>query len=153
MSNSYKTIIQSKKDRKLKKKDDGDTGDGANGNSVINSRTLQRIHHLFTFNNYLMEDISLLEIYLKEICVSYAFQREIGEKCHTPHLQGVISLKKRKRITELIYPKVHWGGEPVRNVGKAYLYATKEKTRVPGTIPYTYNYIVPEKLDLLDEEE
>ena len=38
----------------------------------------------------------------------YAFQEETGEQ-GTPHLQGIISLKKKMRDTEFNLPsKIHW---------------------------------------------
>lgn len=69
----------------------------------------------------------------------YCFQEETGEN-GTPHLQGVISCKKKMRDTEFGLPKqIHW--EAVRNVKDAYLYCSKKETRT-GSV-YTFNYELP----------
>lgn len=124
----------------MKKTQNGDNGDKRVGNSDNSTRSSQRVHFVFTFNNYHLDDIPLLETWLRELCVSYAFQREIAPTTGTPHLQGVITLKKRARITEILYKGVHWDENPVRKVAAAYQYATKLKTREPDTLPFCYNY-------------
>lgn len=108
----------------------------------------QLIHHCFTWNNYEEEDIETLETLFRHLAHKYCFQREVGEECHTPHLQGIVSLKKKMRWSEFGLPKsIHW--EKAKHVTKAYLYACKESTRVQGTRPYTMNYAVPKPLKLI----
>lgn len=98
-----------------------------------------RMHWFFTFNNYVSEDIVILRKVFEELCYMYAFQEETGEN-GTPHLQGVMSLKKRGRWTEFGLPnKIHW--EKVGNITATYTYCTKEKTR-SGDV-FTKNYTVP----------
>lgn len=105
-----------------------------------------RIHHFFTFNNYADSDIVILRHVFDEFCFMYAFQEETGES-GTKHLQGIISLKKRGRDTELGLPKaIHW--EKPINVKDSYLYCTKESTRTGGV--YTKNYTLPYRFKLND---
>lgn len=108
----------------------------------------QLIHWCFTWNNYTIEDIETLETLFGHLAHKYCFQREIGEKTGTKHLQGVVSLKKAMRWTEFgLPPAIHW--EKAQHVTKAYLYASKDSTREVGTRPHTLNYSVPEELDLI----
>lgn len=109
----------------------------------------QRVHWIFTWNNYVSEDIETLESHLKEYCYMYAFQEEIGHDKHTPHIQGVISLKKKGRYTEFnLNKKIHW--EKVNNLTKSYEYCTKDDTRKPNTNPYCFNYVVKKKLKIIE---
>lgn len=112
-------------------------------------QTNARKHWFFTFNNYDSEDIIILSKVFDEICFMYAFQEETGAE-GTPHLQGVISLKKRARWTEFGLPKaIHW--EKPRNVTDCYLYCTKQETRTGHVfvknyeLPYTFK-LQPEQL-------
>lgn len=109
-------------------------------------QTNARIHWFFTFNNYSSEDINVLLKVFNEICYMYAFQEETGEN-GTPHLQGVISLKKRGRWTEFGLPKtIHW--EKPRNITDCYKYATKEETRT-GEV-YVLKYTIPYQFHLTE---
>lgn len=99
----------------------------------------QRIHHFFTYNNYDSSIIPILETTFQQFCYMYAFQEETGEN-GTPHLQGVISCKKKMRDTEFDLPKeMHW--ESPRNIKDCYLYCTKEESR-SGDV-FTFNYTLP----------
>lgn len=82
----------------------------------------------FTFNNYEQSEICEFRIELNKLCKKYVFQEETG-KNGTRHLQGSISLKIKKRLTELkkIDDRIHW--EPTKNVKAADAYACKEETR------------------------
>jgi len=110
----------------------------------ISKQISPRIHHFFTFNNYDSSDIKDLIIVFNNICKSYCFQEETGES-GTPHLQGIISLKKKQRDTEFgLSEKIHW--EKPNNVSKSYLYCCKEETRT-GKV-YTFNYNLPYKFKI-----
>lgn len=63
----------------------------------------QRINWCFTYNNYEKNEIYKITERLNEISKQYVFQEETGEN-GTPHLQGVISLKKRMRWSEFKLP-------------------------------------------------
>lgn len=111
----------------MKKKGDfGDFGDfteeGAKGNTK--SRPNQLLSWFFTFNNYTKSDIdNLLEIF-GEICDRYIFEEEVGEQ-GTPHLQGVIFLKKKMRWSEFgLSPKINW--QSTKKEPKAIRYCQKE---------------------------
>lgn len=99
----------------------------------------QHMHWIFVWNNYQKEDIETLETLFRHICHKYCFQEETGEN-GTPHLQGVISLKKRARWSEFGLPSaIHW--EKVEKLTNAYIYASKKETRTGNT--FTLNYELP----------
>jgi len=104
-----------------------------------------RMHWFFTFNNYVSEDIIILRKVFDELCYMYAFQEEKGEE-GTPHLQGIISMKKRARWTEFGLPKeIHW--EKPINVKDCYKYCTKELTR-NGDV-FVKNFSVPKPVKII----
>lgn len=105
----------------------------------------QCMHWCFTWNNYRKEDIETLETLFKHLCHKYCFQEETGEE-GTPHLQGVISLKKRARWSEFGLPRqIHW--EKCQHVTASYIYCSKFETRT-GQV-FAYNYDVPKTLKLI----
>lgn len=109
------------------------------------SQPNQCLHWFFTWNKYEKKDIETLETLFNFLCHKYCFQEETGAN-GTPHLQGVISLKKRARWTEFGLPnKIHW--EKVVHVTQSYIYCSKESTRTGGV--YTLNYHVPKRLELI----
>lgn len=90
------------------------------------SKVNQIKNWFFTFNNYECCDIVELQEKFNLICDKYLFQEETGEN-GTPHLQGVITLKKPMRWTEFnLSKKIHW--ESVKNIGKSYEYCQKSET-------------------------
>jgi len=116
------------------------------GNTKIppKSQPSQLLHWFFTWNNYTSKDIEILETIFKQFCFKYCFQEETGEQ-GTPHLQGVISLKKRMRWSEFGLPRdIHW--EKVKHVTKSYEYCSKTETRT-GKV-FTFNYELPYSLNL-----
>lgn len=86
---------------------------GNTNSEQLKKKDNQCVHWCFTFNNYPKTAPSELENILKKECIKYVFQEETGEE-GTPHLQGYIHLKKKKRLSELkkINNKIHW--EPTR---------------------------------------
>lgn len=78
---------------------------GGNGNNVtfpptalIKSNPLYKYD--FTLNNYTDLEVCQIKKTISEICKKGCFGFEVGEK-GTPHLQGYISLKIKKRITTI----------------------------------------------------
>lgn len=125
---------------------------GGNTKTPKVKRPNQLMNWCFTWNNYPEGSVERLETIFKDLCSSYAFQEEIGEKEGTPHLQGVICLKKAGRFTEFTLSKaIHWEG--CKCVPAAFKYATKEDTRKPGTRPYVLNYKVPTPLKLITPDK
>lgn len=128
-----------------KKETSGDTpGNTASGVSKTEKkREMQAIYWTFTFNNYTDGDMETLEMILKHECDWYVFQEETGEE-GTPHLQGTIKLKRKKRLTELkkVHKTIHW--EMTKQISSSIAYCTKEKTRT-GKI-FTYNVKIPEEV-------
>lgn len=119
-----------------------ETPGGNTKNPPASKQPTQCLHWMWTWNNYAPEDIETLETLFKHLGHKYCFQEEIGGKEGTPHLQGVVSLKKRARWSEFGLPKaIHW--EKVQSLTQAYLYCSKEDTRKPGTLPYTFNFTPP----------
>ena len=87
-------------------------------------QSCQRCYWSFTFNNYDEKNIETILQYFKLNCKEYYFQEEVGES-GTPHLQGSIELKTRKRLTELkkLNEKIHW--EATRNIDASNKYCQK----------------------------
>jgi len=76
---------------------------GENGNSETFSptkRVSQKYIYDFVCNNYTEEIHGAMILLLSENCKKWVMAREVGEQ-GTPHLQGYMNLKKKKRITEL----------------------------------------------------
>ena len=107
-----------------------ETEEGGNTISPSSSsqpQPLQYIHHTFTYNNYGIEAIEILRALFNHIGYDYVFQQERGES-GTPHLQGVVSLKKKMRWTEFGLPKdIHW--EKVKHVPLCYEYCSRPNKR------------------------
>lgn len=84
----------------------GNTEQQCNANKQDN----QYVYWSFTWNNYHKEMIEIIFNVLKSECDWYIIQEEEGEEKNTPHLQGTLKLKKRKRLSELrrIYDKISW---------------------------------------------
>lgn len=117
-----------------------------NGNSISPKSKIKQVTQLlkwcFTFNNYLEEDIEIIEIVLKRICKKYVFQREVGES-GTPHLQGSIWLLKKMRWSEFkLNDKIHW--EKMRNELACIDYCQKSATSVGE--PLIYGFPKPIKI-------
>ena len=115
-----------------------DFRDLENGNIIsFSKQSTQLTSWFFTFNNYKKEDIDILETTLKPLTVWGCFQEEIGEKCGTPHLQGVILLKKKMRWSEFNLPKqICWS--KTRNIKCAKEYCSKVETRAGITIKWGF---------------
>lgn len=122
-------------------------GDEGNTNSTSSPPKNQLYHWFFTFNNYMREDIEILETFFNTFCHKYCFQREIGKE-GTSHLQGIISLHKRARWSEFGLPKtIHW--EKPKNITQCYMYCSKLETRAPGTFPIVKNYTYEMPLSII----
>lgn len=127
------------------------------GNTNTSSSTLpkkqpqlpQYVHHTFTWNNYPVEAIETLKALFGHLAYDYVFQEEKGET-GTPHLQGVVSLKYRKRWTEFGLPKdIHW--EKVKHVPLCYEYCSRASKRFGNC--WSLKYPIPLKLKILHEAD
>lgn len=71
----------------------------------------QYVYWVFTLNNYVDGDVERLRQLFNIGCSWYRFQKEIGEECGTPHLQGVCHFKGKMRLTQLkthYSNRAHW---------------------------------------------
>lgn len=97
----------------------------------------------FTYNNYEKTEIERLERLFRVSCVRFCFQEEMES---TPHLQGCIWLKERKRITELIdlFGKgISWRN--ARNWSALVLYCQDILKRIDDGIVINYRCKKPRK--------
>lgn len=85
------------------------------------------LYWFFTYNNYdPNENVPMFQEF-QELCSMGHCQEEKG-KSGTPHIQGTLKFKVKKRFEYLCkrWPKIHW--EPCKSE-KANTYCTKERTR------------------------
>lgn len=86
--------------------DEKETGEVGNTDNVspppFNTRG-QFVYWMFTLNNYIDGDVERLKTLFDKGCTFYRFQKEIGAKNKTPHLQGVCHFKGKKglRLSQL----------------------------------------------------
>lgn len=90
-----------------------------------------------TLNNYTEDDIDQFRAFATQHCKYYIFQREVGERDGTPHLQAYIRLLRKNRLSYIrqrIVTRWHW--EPQQGSHEqARDYCSKAETREPGTQP------------------
>lgn len=98
---------------------------------------IQTKHYCFTYNNYDDRAKEQLEQALRQITEKFVFGKEVGES-GTPHLQGYIHLKAKKRITELKYlgQTIHW--EKARNIPASIEYCKKDGDYIEYGFPTVY---------------
>lgn len=109
--------------------------------SPATTQPVQLLSWFFTYNNYKVEDIGILETCFRKYAKNYVFQEEVGES-GTPHLQGVVNLTKKMRWTAFKLPKaIHW--EPTRNNDASLAYCEKTESRA-GKV-YKWGFPTPIK--------
>ena len=106
----------------------------------------------FTLNNWTPEEKEQLIEKIKELCAQGIFQEEIGEN-GTPHLQGFINLKTKSRpVGAFQIPRIHW--EKAKGTLKQNItYCSKDDTRAPGTVPWTWKIVIPARLNTVTYAE
>jgi hypothetical protein len=120
----------------------GSRGSRKSGNT---SRISPAKNWCFTFNNYNICIVESMVPRFQELCEKFCMQEEVGEN-GTPHIQGVITLKKKARPLELGFDKsIHW--EVSRKVKESFEYCCKSDTR-NGKI-WTHNYLVPREIKII----
>ena len=126
-----------------------ETRENGNSNDILSKgkkQSLQLMKQCFTYNNYKMDDIIIIETIFKYFAVKYIFQEEVGD-CGTPHLQGSIWFKKKTRWEELKLPfgnLMRWSA--MRNEKACVDYCSKDETR-NGNI---YKWGFPRELKLIN---
>lgn len=96
----------------------------------------------FTFNNYTLDDITLLRSKKKFQTSKYVFQQEIGEKEGTKHLQGCIWFTEKIRPKNFFPKKMWW--KKIIDWDAAVNYCSKSQTRDPDGDIY-WNNLLPYK--------
>lgn len=134
---------------------------GNTGQPARPQRKSPSYNFTFTFNNWTEEGIESLVANLGSIgSKKYAFQKEIGKKEGTPHLQGCFSLKTKMRLMPVVRAlkaggKVQKLHVETMNAGWAQnvRYCTKSDTREEGTEPVLFNVhgVVTEPLTVIQE--
>ena len=62
-----------------------------------------------TLNNYTKEEVSSIVLTVTEYCKCAILSYETGEECDTPHIQGYIEFKEKRRPVGLFKNKrIHW---------------------------------------------
>jgi len=103
-------------------------------NAVVFGNTSPNTKHrsyILTINNPTQE---IITTFLEDPHVKYSvYQLERGEKCGTPHLQGVLHYKNSMPWPKKRYPTAHI--EVVHKLQDAINYCMKEETRIEGCGP------------------
>ncbi|GAC77835.1 replication protein, partial [uncultured marine virus] len=113
----------------------------------------------FTLNNWTEEEYSSIVLLLEEHCCLYVCGKEIGEECGTPHLQGylVFKTKKRPKSVFAFTDRIRWkkaGGNATQNLE----YCNKGKDFITKGYPKPIKLIDPvyeweqEILEIIKEE-
>lgn len=104
-------------------------------------RPNQYIYWSLTWNNYPVETMEIIFPILRSECDWFIIQEELGES-KTPHLQGTLKLKKKKRLSELkrIHAQIHW--EVTQKIHASAYYCSNIEKR-HGKI-WTHNFTIPE---------
>lgn len=125
-------------DRKLESLGNTETSDSAN------KRCNQYIYWSLTWNNYPMETMEIIFPILRSECDWFIIQEELGES-KTPHLQGCLKLKKKKRLTELkkIHGCIHW--EVTQKIHASAYYCSNAEKR-HGKI-WTHHFDIPDIIE------
>lgn len=108
----------------------------------------QYIYWCFTWNNYEIEQIEILERILEHECDWYVFQEEKAPTTGTPHLQGTLKLTKRRRLSEMKKINYHCRWEPTAKISASLVYCSAEHKRT-GQI-WAYGIEVPEPIELCE---
>lgn len=107
-------------------------------------------HWCFTLNNYTNKDLLVLKNINSSIIVRYIFQSEIGEDKGTPHLQGYLEFKSKKRPMS-VFKSTSWGSRPhwekTRHIDKAIEYCKKNDT-FSGDIRESRKISLPYTIDI-----
>ena len=98
----------------------------------------------FTLNNWTEEEYSSIVLLLEEHCCLYVCGKEIGEECGTPHLQGylVFKTKKRPKSVFAFTDRIRWkkaGGNATQNLE----YCNKGKDFITKGYPKPIKLIDP----------
>jgi len=88
----------------------------------------QRFCWCFTHNGYDPETVETFETTLQQLCSWFVFQEETGA-AGNKHLQGVVYLKARARLSQMkqINPAIHW--EPTKSISASQAYCSAEAKR------------------------
>lgn len=121
-------------------------------------RPSQSQYWCFTYNNYKIEHMELLEMTFKKMDCEYIFQEEVGgddeDNPGTPHLQGYMEFKDRRgRWSELKLPKqIHWAkrkGTRMDNIK----YCSKEYTWIGTPKRFSRFLKPPRPVKVLEEQQ
>lgn len=101
---------------------------GLDGNTISSSPSL---NWCFTLNNYTEENYNNVLSELRYLCKMFVVGKEIGSKKNTPHLQGFMIFKTKKRFETIKaigdeFNKMHL--EKCRNIKASIDYCKKEGT-------------------------
>lgn len=124
---------------------------GENGNTdghspPIKKQSTQYLALCFTYNNYKLADLEILETTFKQFkkTKKFVFQQEVG-KNGTPHIQGSIWFTSKTRHEELKLSKtIHW--EKMRNSEASEKYCQKSETSLANSKPVIYGFPKPLKI-------
>lgn len=70
----------------------------------------QSVRWVFTLNNYTEQDLIEIERVVVPLSLYITWGKEVGEEAATPHLQGYVEWKTKKRLTQVkkLISRAHW---------------------------------------------
>lgn len=109
-------------------------------------RDNQKCYWCFTYNNFTLESVEIMESIFKHECDWYIFQEETGEQ-GTVHLQGTLKFKGRgKRFSEIkkIDKNISWS--VTKAIKSSIVYCSKEATRTGKQ--WVFGIEIPEEIEV-----
>ncbi len=114
-------------------------------------------HWCFTYNNPTEEGYQIMVSYFRDNSSTFecvVFQEEMGEE-QTPHLQGALTFVNKGRPFNLgLSKKIHWEKKSSHSTLKQQRdYCCRPQKRALGGRVFLYNWVEPEELHILMEEQ
>jgi len=105
----------------------------------------------FTLNNYTDDEIQKIQSSIEAECRVGFFNKEIGKKCGTPHLQGYIEFKVKQRPSGVFgIPRIHWA-KAKGNKDQNFKYCSKDACELVENMTYTFGKVCKKKLRVIEK--
>lgn len=128
------------------------------GNTILSPRSKTCVKQVspaiawcFTLNNYSEEQIEKIQSSIETHCRVGFFNKEVGKKCGTPHLQGYIEFKKKNRPLGVFgIREIHWA-KAKGNLDQNFKYCSKDANGLLEQMTYSYGQVIKKTLRVIKE--